>query len=136
MKTRALDKQGLKVSAIGYGAMRFAGPYGKTDTAAMMATVQHAVDLPITVFDTAQKQAWIADALGYKGMAADAIAALIADLGMPTPLRDVGVREDQLDQIATKSPKAQCKIIGCRPIRCRSIRRPNCAPFWTPLIRT
>ncbi len=103
MKTRAVGRQDLKVSAIDYGAMLYAGPDGKTDTAAMMATVQHAVDLPVTLFDTAQKQAWIADALGYKGMAADAIAALIADLGLPTRLRDVGVREDQLDQIAEGS---------------------------------
>lgn len=50
---------------------------------------------------TAEKQALIADALGHHGgKAADAMASLIADLGQPTRLRDVGVREDQLDQIA------------------------------------
>lgn len=52
---------------------------------------------------TAEKQAWIADALCFDGSAADAIAHLIADLGQPTRLRDVGVREDQLDQIAEGS---------------------------------
>ena len=32
--------------------------------------------------------------------AADAVAALIADLGLPGRLRDVGVKEGQLDAIA------------------------------------
>ena len=53
---------------------------------------------------TPEKQALIADALGHHGgHAADAMAALIADLGQPTRLRDVGVRQDQLDQIAEGS---------------------------------
>ena len=44
----------------------------------------------------------IAAALGDNegGDAADAVGALIASLGLPTRLRDVGVRQDQLGQVA------------------------------------
>jgi maleylacetate reductase len=53
---------------------------------------------------TADKQARVSDALGYPNEpAADAVAALISGLGLPTRLRDVGVSEDQLDLIAEHS---------------------------------
>jgi len=49
----------------------------------------------------AARQAWVAEALGLPGgEAADAVASLIAALGLPATLRDVGVRADQLDIIA------------------------------------
>jgi len=49
----------------------------------------------------AARQAWVAEALGMPGAeAADAVASLIAALGLPATLRDVGVRADQLDTIA------------------------------------
>src|SRR6516164_3469321 len=52
----------------------------------------------------ADKQARVSDALGHPDEpAADAVGALIAGLGLPTRLRDVGVREDQLDLIAENS---------------------------------
>lgn len=52
----------------------------------------------------ADKQARVSEALGYPGApAADVVAALISGLGLPTRLRDVGVREDQLDLIAQNS---------------------------------
>jgi maleylacetate reductase len=52
----------------------------------------------------AERQAWVAEALGRPGeKAADAVAALVADLGLPGTLRDVGVRPDQLDRIAAES---------------------------------
>ncbi len=52
----------------------------------------------------AARQAWVSDALGHPGMlAADAVAALIARLGLPATLRDVGVRPDQMDLIARGS---------------------------------
>jgi maleylacetate reductase len=50
----------------------------------------------------AARQAWVSEALGCPGQsAADAVAALIARLGLPRTLRDVGVRSDQLDRIAS-----------------------------------
>lgn len=53
---------------------------------------------------TAAQQAAIAGALGDPdGDAADLVEALVTRLGLPTRLRDVGVTEDQLDQIAEGS---------------------------------
>ena len=52
----------------------------------------------------ADKQARVSEALGHPGEpAADIVGALIAGLGLPTRLRDVGVKEDQLDVIAKNS---------------------------------
>jgi maleylacetate reductase len=49
----------------------------------------------------AERQALVSEALGKLGApAADVIAALIADLGLPGRLRDVGVKQEQLDVIA------------------------------------
>ncbi|MBV9553741.1 MAG: iron-containing alcohol dehydrogenase [Alphaproteobacteria bacterium] len=52
----------------------------------------------------ADRQALVSDALGDRGApAADLVAALIADLGLPSRLRDVGVGQEQLDRIAELS---------------------------------
>ena len=52
----------------------------------------------------ADRQAWVSEALGEPGRpAADVVAGLVAALGLPGRLRDVGVREDQLDRIAEES---------------------------------
>jgi maleylacetate reductase len=52
----------------------------------------------------AGQQARVSEALGRQGEpAADAVSALISGLGLPTRLRDVGVKEDQLDLIAENS---------------------------------
>lgn len=51
-----------------------------------------------------ERQKLVAEALGSPGMkAADAVAALIASLGLPATLRDVGVKPEQLDAIARQS---------------------------------
>ena len=52
----------------------------------------------------ADRQALVSEAFGDKNAsAADLVAGLIADLGLPSRLRDVGVKEDQLDRIAELS---------------------------------
>jgi maleylacetate reductase len=52
----------------------------------------------------AERQAWVSEALGEPGQpAADVVARLIADLGMPQTLRDVGLSPDLLDVIAENS---------------------------------
>ncbi len=52
----------------------------------------------------ASRQALVSEAMGRPDMpAADAVAALIAGLGLPLRLRDVGVKADQLDHIAELS---------------------------------
>jgi maleylacetate reductase len=50
------------------------------------------------------RQQRVSDALGDNAKpAADLVAELIADLGLPSRLRDVGVKEEQLDRIAELS---------------------------------
>ena len=52
----------------------------------------------------AERQGWVSDALGRPGWSAgDAVAELVADLGLPGTLRAVGVEPDQLDRIAEES---------------------------------
>jgi maleylacetate reductase len=52
----------------------------------------------------AERQKWVSEALGRPDQsAADAVAALIASLGLPATLRDVGVKPEQLDEIAVGS---------------------------------
>jgi maleylacetate reductase len=52
----------------------------------------------------AARQSLVAEALGSPGMtAADAVAALIASLGLPATLQSVGVKPEQLDAIARQS---------------------------------
>ncbi|MGC2201610.1 MAG: iron-containing alcohol dehydrogenase [Stellaceae bacterium] len=57
-------------------------------------------NLPVS----SEKQVRVAEALDRSGeAAADVVAELIASLGLPTRLRDVGVKQDQLDLIAENS---------------------------------
>jgi maleylacetate reductase len=52
----------------------------------------------------AARQAWVSEAMGRPNeRAGDVVAALIAALGLPGTLRDVGVKADQLDLIAAGS---------------------------------
>src|SRR5512147_119084 len=53
MRYRQLGKSGLTVSAIGYGAMSIAGVYGAIGDEESIATVRRALDLGITLIDTA-----------------------------------------------------------------------------------
>jgi aryl-alcohol dehydrogenase-like predicted oxidoreductase len=50
---RSLGKQGLKVGAIGYGAMVLEGWYGAVDEAAAVKTLRHALDIGVNFIDTA-----------------------------------------------------------------------------------
>jgi maleylacetate reductase len=52
----------------------------------------------------AGRQRWVSEALGRPGESAgDAVAALIAGLGLPGTLRDVGVKPEQLEAVAAGS---------------------------------
>ncbi len=53
MKTRALGKSGVKVSAIGLGCMGMSEFYGPSDDLASVELLKKAVDLGISFFDTA-----------------------------------------------------------------------------------
>ena len=50
---RKLGTQGLEVSAIGLGCMGMSQSYGVADEAEAIATVHRALDLGVTLFDTA-----------------------------------------------------------------------------------
>ncbi|HEX5214049.1 MAG TPA: aldo/keto reductase [Vicinamibacterales bacterium] len=55
MQTRTLGRNGLEVSALGFGCMGMSSGYGPAgDKAEMIALVRHAVDRGITFFDTAE----------------------------------------------------------------------------------
>lgn len=71
--------------------------------------------------ETDARQALISRALGRPSMtAADAVAELIGDLGLPTRLRDVGIRQDQLQQIADEC--ARHPVVKSNP---RTISSPS-----------
>lgn len=53
LPARELGWSGLTVSAVGYGAMSLAGVYGPADDAESLRTLQRAIDLGVTLFDTA-----------------------------------------------------------------------------------
>jgi maleylacetate reductase len=60
--------------------------------------------LRFNLAETEERQRWVAEAMGRPGMpAADAVAELVADLGLPGTLRAVDVKPDQLDTIAAVS---------------------------------
>jgi alcohol dehydrogenase class IV len=65
----------------------------------------------------AQRQALVADALGDPGGdAAEAVAKLIADLGLPNLLRDVGVRREHFDSIANGAMQNVFVRSNARPV--------------------
>jgi aryl-alcohol dehydrogenase-like predicted oxidoreductase len=53
MKTRKLGNQGLEVSAIGLGCMGMSEFYGATDEVESIATIHLALDMGVTMLDTA-----------------------------------------------------------------------------------
>lgn len=86
-------------------------PHGRCSCVMLPAVMRwnHAVN--------AERQAWVAEALGRPdGEAAEALHDLIAGLGQPTRLRDVGVREDQLDRIAEGAMENHMVRTNPRPI--------------------
>jgi len=58
MHKRILGRQGLVVSAIGYGAMGTAVGYGPTDDTESIMAIRRAHELGVTLFDTAEMYGW------------------------------------------------------------------------------
>ncbi|WP_229401685.1 aldo/keto reductase [Micromonospora okii] len=58
MQQRTLGRQGLTVSAIGYGAMGLHLAYGPSDEQEGVATIRRAYELGVTFFDTAELYGW------------------------------------------------------------------------------
>ncbi|RPK33301.1 aldo/keto reductase [Streptomyces sp. ADI93-02] len=96
MKTVALGSQGLTVSVQGFGAMSMSGVYGASrDKAEAVATLNHAVDLGITLFDTAESygpfdnERLLGEALGARRddiLLATKFGLDFSDDGQPGPL--------------------------------------------------
>jgi aryl-alcohol dehydrogenase-like predicted oxidoreductase len=53
MRTRDLGNSGLRVSAIGLGCMGMSQSYGPGDDAESIRTLERAIDLGVTFFDSA-----------------------------------------------------------------------------------
>lgn len=54
IKQRTLGTQGLAVSALGLGCMGMSTAYGQADEAESIATIHRAIELGVTLFDTAE----------------------------------------------------------------------------------
>lgn len=54
MNTRSLGQQGLRVSTLGYGCMGISTAYGPSNEKDGIKTIQHAYELGINFFDTAE----------------------------------------------------------------------------------
>lgn len=54
MNTRSLGQQGLRVSTLGFGCMGISVAYGPSNEEEGIKTIQHAYDLGINLFDTAE----------------------------------------------------------------------------------
>ena len=54
LPTRRLGTQGLEVSAIGLGCMGMSQSYGVPDDRESVATIHRALELGVTLFDTAE----------------------------------------------------------------------------------
>jgi len=54
MQPRLLGTQGLRVSALGLGCMGMSQSYGTPDDAESIATIERALELGVTLFDTAE----------------------------------------------------------------------------------
>ncbi len=72
MKTRKLGNQGLEVSAIGLGCMGMSQFYGKRNDTEAIATIHRALDLGVTLLDTA-------DVYGQKGENEELVGKTIKD---------------------------------------------------------
>jgi aryl-alcohol dehydrogenase-like predicted oxidoreductase len=58
VQQRTLGRQGLTVSALGYGAMGINFAYGPSDEQESVVAIQRAHDLGVTLFDTAELYGW------------------------------------------------------------------------------
>jgi alcohol dehydrogenase class IV len=98
---------------IGHALGAAAGvPHGHTSCVMLPHVMRYNLEV------SGEKQARIREALGASsGAAADAVAALIRDLGQPATLRAVGVKREQLPAIAEASMKSAWVRSNPRPIR-------------------
>ncbi|MBV8615468.1 MAG: iron-containing alcohol dehydrogenase [Acetobacteraceae bacterium] len=86
-------------------------PHGYTSCVMLPHVLRHNAAV------NAARQAWVSEALGEPGRpAGDVVGELVAALSLPGRLRDVGIREDQLDRIAEGSMHDRWIHTNPRPI--------------------
>ncbi|AMR79235.1 iron-containing alcohol dehydrogenase [Cupriavidus nantongensis] len=108
LDARLASQQGVWLATMGIGRVEWGASHGIGHQLGAVANVPHGhcscVLLPSVLRwnaeTNADRQHLIAEALGSSDDAPDAVATLIADLGQPTCLQDVGVRRDQFEAIA------------------------------------
>ena len=111
LDARLESQLGVWLATTGLGRVPWGASHGIGHQLGAVAGVPHGyctcVMLPAVLrwnkSVNAAQQAIVAKGLGDEKEAADAVAQLIADLGMPSRLRDVGVRPEHFDAIATGS---------------------------------
>lgn len=111
LAARSLNQQAVWLACCGLGTVAHGASHGIGYILGSLCGVPHGytscVMLPAVLewnaHNQAERQTAIAEALGKTGSAATAIKSLIASLGLPTSLQQVGVQVDQLDQIAERS---------------------------------
>src|SRR6266850_5215747 len=98
MRYVRLGRTDLEVSTIAFGTWAFGGDWGSFDAHESMAAIGHALDLDVTLFDTAQAYGFgvserlLADALWKRVRRDDVIVATKGGLRMDGPhlVRDAG----------------------------------------------
>jgi len=112
LKARLDSQTAVWLSCMGLNRVPYGASHGIGHQVGAQAGVPHGytscILLPhVMAFNHAaskDRQALISDAFGAPDrQAADLVAELISELGLPTRLRDVGVNKDQLDAIAVGS---------------------------------
>lgn len=112
LAARDLNQQAVWLACCGLGSVAHGASHGIGYILGSYCSVPHGhtscVMLPAVLAWNAnmlsERQAGIAEALGMPGSSASAaVAKLITDLGLPTTLSQVGVKEEQLDEIAKRA---------------------------------
>ncbi|MGW6837294.1 aldo/keto reductase [Streptomyces sp. NPDC054949] len=113
MQHRTLGRQGLEVSAIGYGAMGLTMAYGPTDAEAGVAALRRAHDLGVTFFDTAEMYGWgtgsneILVGKAVRDFRDDVVLATKFGVDMSVPSEQIGgslnSRPDNIRKVADNS---------------------------------
>ena len=114
LSARNLNQQAVWLAGVGLGTVSHGASHGIGYILGSLCGVPHGytscVMLPAVLTYNAKQQAGrqeaINDALGRNEQSAgDSVKALVAKLGLPTTLRDVGVTKEQLPDIAERAAK-------------------------------
>jgi maleylacetate reductase len=111
---------GAGTSGVGVGASHGIGhvlgaachvPHGHTSCVMLPSVLRW--NLPVN----GDRQKRVSEAFGKPEAAADLVAGLVASLGLPQRLRDVGVGKDRFREIAEKSMHDRAVLNNPRPIK-------------------